>query len=143
MRNPRLLFPTLALSFLTSAAAQTSIEKDICTASKLGSVDTAGKCYSYKVKTAEKIWLKLVESDAKERGRKYESQTTSSGTAEWMYDIIKAEAKSWRAHLRDKCMLDAAGTAGMLQWDYAYALDCEARGLQARILEIRKSNDVN
>ena len=135
MHSPTVLVLLMALFFAQSASAQSSKEKALCAAINLGSAIGAGKCYSYKVKAAEQTWRALVEKDAKARSGKSESQ-------EWMYEIIKSEAKSWRAHLKDKCLLDAAGTAGMVQWDYAYALSCEADALQARIQEIRKAIDL-
>ena len=127
------LIVLLAAFFVASPVfAQSSAEKAICAETKLGSAIGANECYSHRVKVAERTWKKLVEKNAKLRAAKSES-------SEWLYEIIESEAKSWRTHLKDKCLLDVAGTAGMVQWDYAYALDCEVQGLQARIQELRKA----
>ena len=135
MRNRSLLVFLLVLGVAPLASAQGNKEKVLCAESNMGSAIGAGECWSYRVKAAEKKWRELVEKQAKARAAQSDSH-------EWMYEIVKTEAKSWRAHLKDKCLLDSAGTAGMVQWDYVYALDCQAQGLLARIQEIRKIVDV-
>ena len=107
-----------------------------CVEKKLGGAFSALECSSAKVAVADRRLNNLIERQAQAY-----SQEISLYDPQRLHQLVIDEAKSWRIHVRDKCQLETNGTAGMVQWDFVYALECELETINARIVSVQTALD--
>jgi hypothetical protein len=133
MLKQRLLLATGAFFFTASGSlvAQTVPSlSEICSSRNLGSAIGNAECYGARLKRLEPAWKQAIEAQKIERKKQ-------SDRPEEIDQLVEAEAKTWREHLKAKCELETSGTAGMVQWDFAFALQCEHSAIQKRLAQAK------